>query len=115
MHIGQAHIVADPADRCAFELETGPEIFGEVTSGAAETEHRIFLIGLVQVAADQVGVFVGFEIGQADDDRFRVEGRGNRADAFSQLVDKELHGIRIAGHLLIDGSPGVGVERLVLQ
>ncbi len=42
------------------------------------------------MAADQVGVLVGLEIRQADDDVLGVEAGGDPADALGQLVDEEL-------------------------
>ena len=38
---------------------------GDVPGGAAVAEHRVLLVRLVQVAADEVGVLVGLEVATA--------------------------------------------------
>jgi hypothetical protein len=65
------------------------EILVDVTRGAAKPEHRVFFHGLEFRAANHVRVFVGLEVGQADDDRLRGEGGAQCGDAFGELVDVE--------------------------
>ena len=57
------------------------------------------------MTADQVGVFVGFEIGQAHDHRFREKGGAEGADAFDQFFDVKLARVGIAGHPRFDLLP----------
>src|SRR6056297_2103285 len=115
LDVGQAHLVAHPFQRPAFQLEAGLVVRVHVAGGAAEPEHRVLLVGLVGLAADEVGVLVGLEIGQAHDDRSRVEGGGDRGDALRQLRDEELHRLAIAGHLFLHRLAGVGVQLVELE
>ncbi len=72
--VGKAHIVAHAFHRFAFQRKTIAETFCDVTARAAEAQHRVFFMRLITFAADQVGVFVGLKVRQANDDAFRVEG-----------------------------------------
>jgi hypothetical protein len=102
LDIGQSHVVAHALDRTALELEAIVELRRDIARGAAESEHRIFLVRLVARAADQVRVFVGLEVGQPDDDLLRRERRGNRGHAFDDLGDIELGRAVVAGCALGD-------------
>ncbi len=88
--------------RTAFQLEAVAEALADVARGATEAEHRVFFFRLVQLAADQVGVFVGLEVREAHDDLLRPEGRCQGADPFDQLLDIEVDRIAITGDALLD-------------
>ena len=83
LDIRQTHVVADAPQSAALEFETGPERVGHVTGGPPESEHRVFLVGLVLSAADQVCVLVGFEVRHAHNHRFGPESTGDCGNAFS--------------------------------
>jgi hypothetical protein len=89
LDVGQAHFFADLLHGAAFHLETVAEGLGDVARGATEAEHRVFFFRLVQLAAEQLAVFVGLEVGEADDDRVRPEGGGDGGDTFHQLFNEE--------------------------
>jgi hypothetical protein len=76
----------------AFHLERLREVFGDVARCAAEAQHRVFFVRLVARTADQLLVLVRLEVGQAHDHGLRIERRGDRRDAFGQLVDVERRG-----------------------
>src|SRR4029079_2528220 len=76
--------------------------------GAAEADHRIFLVRLVALAADQVRVFIRLEIGQAYDDRIRRERRGDRRDDLGQAIDVELDRV-FAADALVDQLLRLGI------
>ena len=103
LHVRESHLVAHALERAALELEARPEHLVDVARGAAEPEHRIFLVRLVGFAADQVRILVRLEIGQAHDHHLGREGRRDLRDAFGQLVDVEAHRVGVPGDLLRDG------------
>src|SRR5262249_29799875 len=67
-----------------------------VARGTTESNHRIAFRRFEEIATDQVGILVGFEIGQPDDYLAREEGGGNGAYAFSELGDEILLGRGVA-------------------
>src|SRR5690606_27771439 len=79
-----------------FHLEAGTERVGDVARGTAKAQHRVLFVRLVAGAADQVGIFVGFEIGQTHDDGLRREGRGDRGYALGQPLDEEFARVRVS-------------------
>src|SRR5688572_10069396 len=99
LHVVEADVVAHAAQRPAFELEAGPERGVRVARGAAEPEHRVFLVRLVLAPADQVRVLVGLEVRQPHDHRLGRKGRRDAGDAFRELLDEEAHRVAVAGHL----------------
>src|SRR5208283_1206674 len=102
LHVVEAHLIAHALERTAFELEAGSEGLVDVTRSAAKAEHRVFLVRLVVLAADQVRILVRFEIRKTYDDRLGRKRRGDLRDAFRQLVDIKADRIRIARNLLSD-------------
>ncbi len=115
LHIGQSHLVAHALQRAAFEFEAGPEHLVDVARRAAKAQHRILFVRLVVLAADQIGIFVRFEVRQAHDHRLRREGRGDLRDAFGELVDVEIHRPVVAGDLLADGVLELGALLVEFQ
>src|SRR5699024_11036549 len=87
-----------------FKFEAGFEVLGQVTRCTAPADHRVFLVGLVQFAANQVGVFVRLEIGQPQNDRLGVECRRNSRDAFGEAVDIEAYRAVVAADVGVDGG-----------
>src|SRR5690606_36305591 len=102
LDVGQAHLVAHALHCAALELEAVAEGFADVTGGAAEAQHRVFFLGLVQATTDQVGIFVGLEVRQANDDFLRPEGSSQGAHTLDQLVDIEADRVSVAGDALLD-------------
>ena len=90
-HVGEPHFVAHVFQSAAFEREALFEIGRNVAGGATVAEHGVFFVRLVDIAAEQVGVFVGFEVGHPHDYLFRVGGGGDGGDAFGQFVHVEIH------------------------
>src|SRR5690625_1957828 len=88
-HVGQAHFIADFLQRLAFHSEALGEVVGQIARRAAEAQHRVFFFGFIARATNQLAIFVGFEIGQADNDRLGVEGGSDGADPFRQFLDEE--------------------------
>ena len=99
LHVGQPHVVAHALQRTAFEFEAGSEDLVDVARRAAKPQHRIFLVRFVVLAADQIRVFVRFEIREAHDHRFRRERGGDLSNALAQLVDVEIDRPVVAGDL----------------
>jgi hypothetical protein len=64
LHVGEAQLVAHLLHGGAFEFEAVAEAVGDVARGAAEAEHRVFFFRLVDLAAEQLAVFVRLEVGQ---------------------------------------------------
>ena len=95
--VGEAHFVAHELHGAAFHREAFGELVRDVAGGAAEAEHRIFFIRLVEGAADELAVLVRLEVGHADDDLLRVEGGGNRGHAFGDALLEEFLRAGIAG------------------
>ena len=58
----------------------------------------VTFFGFVVFPAKQVGVFVRFEVAEADNDRFRVEHRGDRGDALRERRHEELARVLVAAH-----------------
>src|SRR3989344_615067 len=113
--VGQAHLVAHALEGATFEFEAVTERFADVTRGAAEAQHRVLFFRLVELAADQVGVFVGLEVRQTHDDLFRPERRCQGADAFDQFLDVEADRIVVAGNALVDAFLDVLRQAVVVQ
>ena len=90
LDVGQPELVTHLLHRRHFHLEAITEGVGNVTRGAAETEHRVLFFGLVDFPAQQLAIFVRLEVRHAHDDGLGVEGCGNGGHAFDQLLDEEL-------------------------
>ncbi len=115
LHIGQPHLVAHALQGAAFELEAGPEYLVDIARRAAKPQHRIFLVRLVVLAADQIGVLIRLEIRQAHDHRLGRKCGGDLRDAFGQLVDVEIYRSVVAGDLLADGVLDLGALLVEFQ
>ena len=115
LDVVQAHVAAHAHQRLALHREGLAEGLADVARRAAKAEHRVFFLGLVARAADQLPVLVALEVGQAHDHRLRPERGGDRGDALGQLVDVE--GARrgvAAGHAL-DRLLQVGVDVRIVE
>eukprot|EP01107_Rhizomastix_libera_P017718 TRINITY_DN8690_c0_g1_i1.p2 TRINITY_DN8690_c0_g1~~TRINITY_DN8690_c0_g1_i1.p2 ORF type:complete len:760 (+),score=-5.99 TRINITY_DN8690_c0_g1_i1:96-2375(+) len=120
-HVGQAHFFADLLHGPAFHLETVAEGAGDVAGGATEAQHGVFFLGLVEVAAQQLAVLVGLEVGETHDDGLGPEGGGDGGDPLGQLLDEEFHRIGVTpgatqdlfplgGGQTVDFQDGLGVD-----
>ena len=86
----------------ALEREAIVELRRDVARCAAKAQHRILLVRLEALAADEIRVLVGLEIGQPDDHLLRPERRRDRGHALGDLGDVELGRARIAADALRD-------------
>ncbi len=86
--IRQSHLVTNATERRAFERKTRSIGGVRIACRAPKAQHRVFLFWLEALAAQQARIFVRLEIGKTHDDRLWIEGRRDRADAFSKPVDK---------------------------
>ncbi len=114
LEVGESHLLADLEDGGAFEGEPGLITGMIVSAGAAEPDHGVFLDGFVGLAADEIGVFVGLEVAEAEDDVLGVKGGGDHRDALGELVDEVLGFVGVSGgeavDLLFGGAVGqIGV------
>ena len=96
LDVGEPHGVAHPAHGAALHLEARAEVLRHVARRPAEPEHRVRLVGFVELAADEVGVLVGLEVRQAHDDRPGVERGRNGRHPLHQLLHEEGLRVRIA-------------------
>src|SRR5690606_17636272 len=101
-HVGKAHHVTHFLQCATLKLETLAEVLADVTRRTTEAEHRVFFMRLVQLAANQIGVLVRLEVGQAHNHLFRMESRGQGGNTFNQLLDVEIHRAGVAGNALLD-------------
>ena len=85
--VGEPHGVAHPLEGLAFQAEGLPKPWGGVAGGAAPAEHRVLLLGFKVAAAQQPGVFIALEIGEAQHHRPGKEGRRDPAHALGQPID----------------------------
>ena len=85
--VGESHHLAHPLEGLAFQGEGGREGGGGVARGAAPAQHRILLDRLEGRSAEEAGVFVALEIGEAQNHRPRMERRRDAGHALGQLVD----------------------------
>ena len=81
----------------ALEGEAVFETFGDITSCAAEAQHRVFFVRFVDAATHQVGVLVGFEVGHTDDGFTRVNRCSQCCHAFCDFIDIEVDRRSVAG------------------
>lgn len=82
LDVAQAEHVSRARHGCAFQPERRLEAGRVVPAGASEAEHGVLLLRLIGVAAEQLAVLVGLEVGQAHDDRLRVESGRDGGDSF---------------------------------
>ena len=94
--------LAHAQERAAFKLETGPEAFIHIAHRAAKAQHGVLFGGLIGAPADEIRVFVGFEVGEAHDYRLGSEGGGNLGDTLGEFFNVEADRVRIARHLHAD-------------
>src|SRR3569832_1549420 len=100
--VGQAHGLAHLLHRRALHREAVGEALRRITRGAAKADHGIFFARLVFRAADQRGVFVGFEVAHAHDHGIWIKGRGDGADALGESLDVNAPRVGVAGDEGID-------------
>ena len=100
--IRESHLFAHALQRRAFEREAiGIGRVG-VARGTPEAQHRVLFLRLEISAADQARIFVGLEVGQANDHGLRIERRGDGAHAFGETLHEIIAmGCIAAGHRLI--------------
>src|SRR5438034_1095649 len=115
LDIDEADLVSHAAHRLAFHVEAMAERLRDITRGAAESEHRILLVGLVARAAGQFLVFVRLEIRQAHDHRLRPERRGDGRNAFAQLFHEKGARIPVASGRMLHLAFEVGGEVRILE
>ena len=96
----------------AFEREALAIARRVVARGAAEPDHRVLLLRLELGAADEVGILVGLEVAHADDDRLRIERRG---DAWRGRAPAGRRSIRSCRHSPRVSSRDLALGRLVLE
>src|SRR5205807_7017409 len=99
---GEPHLAAVHLDRATLAREAVTVGVRVVTAGAAEAEHRMPFARLELRAADQVGILVGLEVGEADDDRTREARSGDERDAAGQVVDEVPGAVLVAGGEAVD-------------
>ena len=109
LNVGEPHIVAHAFERFAFERKAIFEIIRHITRRTAEAQHRVFFVRLVNIAAEQIGVFVGFEIRHAHNGFARIHRCGQRGHALGDFVDIKSHRRSIAGNAFVDFSLQIGV------
>ena len=86
--VGEAESFAGFLEGETLEGEGFLVFFMGVAGGAAESEHRIFFVRLKIRSADETGIFVGFKIGEPDDDGIWVADGGNLGEALGEFVDE---------------------------
>ena len=94
--VGEPHPLPHPFEGLAFQGESGGKGGGGVAGGAAPAQHRILLDWLEDRSAEEAGVFVALEIGEAQNHRSGMERRRDACHALSELVDVVLGRILIA-------------------
>src|SRR5690606_10888290 len=101
--------------RFAFHGESFAEIVRDVARGATETQHRVFFLGLVVAAADELAVLVGLEVRQTHDHGLGPEGGGDGGHALGNLVHVEVarRGMAVGGVLDRAVEAGALVVRIV--
>jgi len=72
-------------------------------------------VRLVQLAADQVGIFIRFEVGQPDNDFLREKRGGQGTDPFDQLFNVELHRASVATDTLVNGLLNIPWQGVIVQ
>ena len=75
LDVGEPHLVAHELQRFALHVEARAEVLRDVAGCAAVSDHRILLVRLVRLAADEIRVLVGLEVRQPHDHRLRRERR----------------------------------------
>ncbi len=95
-YVRQAHHISHLLHRPAFQGEAVAISLIVVAGGSPESKHRIFFLRLIPMATDEVGVLIGFEVAESDDDVFWIEGCPDHRNALRQLVDEELGFVRVA-------------------
>ena len=111
-NVGQTHLIAYTLKGAAFQLEAIAEVFADVTRSTTEAQHRVFFFRLVQLAADQVRVFVGLKVRQTHDHLLR----GKRASAIvTNRGGRTCHAAIIARELGIPAVVGCGNATQLLK
>ena len=115
LYVHESHVVANLPDRRAFEFKARSKAVRNIARSAAKSEHRIFLVGFISFATNQVCVFIGLEIRHAHDYGLRRECSGNNTDSLGQSFDKEADRVAVASHLLVDCFASGCIEVVVVQ
>jgi len=82
------HLLPDPLHRPALEAKPLPVALIVVAGGAAEPEHRVCFLWLEVGPAEKACILVGLEVAHPDDDRVRVERRGDGPAPSASLSTK---------------------------
>ena len=90
LQIVQTKIVFHGLHRSNFHLKGRAEFLVQVARRAPPGDHRVLLNGLEDRPAEQLSVFVGFEVREANKNRPRVERRTDEAHAFAKFVDEQV-------------------------
>src|SRR5690554_4336344 len=114
-HVGEAHLITHFFQGTAFQLETVTEGFRDVAGRTTEAQHRVLFVRLIQSAANEVGVLVGFEVRQANNHLLRRERSCQGGNAFNQLFHVEIHWRIVTGNALVDGLLDVTGQAVVVQ
>ena len=93
LDVAEPHVVPHLSRRGTFHVETGPKTRIDITCCAPVSEHGVLFIGLVFFTADQVGIFVRFEVGHANNDGLGSKRRSDAGNTFSQFVDEKSGGL----------------------
>ncbi len=88
-HEGQHDVEVLAAEDAPGELERLDLPVVDVAGHAPVAEHGVVLVGLEEIAAEEVAVLVGFEIRGAVEDRLAVEGHGEKPQSLGQGLDVE--------------------------
>ena len=89
MQVVETEVVHHGSHRAALHLEGWAELLVEVATRSPPGDHRVLLMGFEHPPSQQFSVFVGLEVGEADQYRPRVEGGADEADSLAQLVDEQ--------------------------
>jgi len=84
-----------------------------VTTGTAPANHGVGLFRFEEFATDQVRVLVSLEVRKTQDDRFRIKGGGDGADAMGQLVHKKLNLVIVSSRNLVDLDADIVWQRTI--
>ena len=113
LDVREAHRLANALHRGAFEGEAIVEFLRNVTSRAAEPDHRILLVRFIALAAHQVRILVRFEVRQTDDHLLGPKRRCDSRDPLGDLAHVELGRALVATDALADLA--LQVRRLTVE
>src|SRR3546814_11774183 len=86
--VAKAHRFAHPFEGAALERKPFAIAVVIIARRAPESEHRILFLRFEDVAAYEVGVFVGLEVAEANDGGVRVIGTCELGDTASERSEE---------------------------